>query len=220
MTSVSTCVPDLKKRETIVEQAIRTFAEFGYRNTNVQMIADRSGVGKGTVYRYFGNKEELFWALLLEIHQGVVAEVLSVIDNTDGALNRLRKMCLAYVGFFDSHPDYVQVIVESRAQFHGDRPESHKVFQKQIFDQIAETIRQGVVDGEIPAVDIPMTLVLLSDMLFGLIVFSTDLEYLGKDWTLMGVAEHGLDVFLAGLQKRAIGNSVIETATEFKGREG
>ena len=29
--------------------------------TDVQEIADRAGVGKGTVYRYFGDKQELFW---------------------------------------------------------------------------------------------------------------------------------------------------------------
>ena len=37
--------------------AIRQFARDGYAQTDVQLIADAVGVGKGTIYRTFGNKE-------------------------------------------------------------------------------------------------------------------------------------------------------------------
>ena len=49
---------DPDKRLAILEQAIHTFAEQGFRDADVQLIADRAGVGKGTVYRYFGNKKK------------------------------------------------------------------------------------------------------------------------------------------------------------------
>ena len=61
------CSEDPGKRQAILEQAIRTFAELGFRGADVQVIADRAGVGKGTVYRYFHSKEDLFWATTYEV---------------------------------------------------------------------------------------------------------------------------------------------------------
>ncbi|MEJ2190411.1 MAG: helix-turn-helix domain containing protein [Acidobacteriota bacterium] len=51
------------KRQCIVEAAAVVFAEGGFTNTRVADIADRAGIGKGTVYEYFASKEELLFAV-------------------------------------------------------------------------------------------------------------------------------------------------------------
>jgi AcrR family transcriptional regulator len=47
-----------RRREEILAAATRIFAQLGYRNTDVQIVADQLKVGKGTVYRYFPSKRE------------------------------------------------------------------------------------------------------------------------------------------------------------------
>src|ERR1700759_1494762 len=47
------------KRRIILDAALRTFAERGYYGTNIPDIAQAAGIGSGTVYRYFDNKEAL-----------------------------------------------------------------------------------------------------------------------------------------------------------------
>jgi TetR/AcrR family transcriptional regulator, repressor of fatR-cypB operon len=47
------------KRRKILDAALRVFAERGYDGTNVPEIAKAAGVGTGTVYRYFEDKEAL-----------------------------------------------------------------------------------------------------------------------------------------------------------------
>ena len=49
-----------KKRTMILENAVKVFSQEGFEGTDVEEIARLSNVGKGTVYRYFGNKEQLF----------------------------------------------------------------------------------------------------------------------------------------------------------------
>ncbi len=49
-----------KKKQMILENAINVFSKEGFEGTDVEEIAKLSNVGKGTVYRYFGNKEQLF----------------------------------------------------------------------------------------------------------------------------------------------------------------
>src|SRR5689334_3642043 len=47
------------KRRIILDAALRVFAAKGYHGTTVPEVADASGVGTGTLYRYFANKEAL-----------------------------------------------------------------------------------------------------------------------------------------------------------------
>ncbi|HTR53979.1 MAG TPA: TetR/AcrR family transcriptional regulator [Kofleriaceae bacterium] len=47
------------KRRRILDAALRTFAERGYHGTAVPEVAAAAGVGTGTLYRYFANKEQL-----------------------------------------------------------------------------------------------------------------------------------------------------------------
>jgi AcrR family transcriptional regulator len=51
------------KRDAILEGALDLFAEHGFDATPVPMIAERAGVGAGTIYRYFESKEALVNAL-------------------------------------------------------------------------------------------------------------------------------------------------------------
>src|SRR5205085_8599211 len=51
-----------RRREEILAVATNEFARRGYPGTDLQTVADLLGVGKGTVYRYFESKEDLFLA--------------------------------------------------------------------------------------------------------------------------------------------------------------
>ena len=54
------------KREAIMQAALELFVERGFYGTAVPEIADRAGVGAGTIYRYFESKEALVNALYRE----------------------------------------------------------------------------------------------------------------------------------------------------------
>lgn len=47
------------RKKLIVEAAEKSFSEFGYKATTMDHVARRAGVGKGTIYTFFKNKEEL-----------------------------------------------------------------------------------------------------------------------------------------------------------------
>jgi len=51
------------KTGTILRAAAGVFAEQGYQSATMDAIADSAGIGKGTVYEYFRNKQELFFAV-------------------------------------------------------------------------------------------------------------------------------------------------------------
>jgi AcrR family transcriptional regulator len=49
-----------RRREEIAAIAERVFLERGFTETTMQLVAARAGASKETLYRHFGNKEELF----------------------------------------------------------------------------------------------------------------------------------------------------------------
>src|SRR5919112_6836079 len=53
----------IKAKERIVESALFTFSKYGYDRTRMEDIAEGAKVSKGTLYLYFKNKEELFFAI-------------------------------------------------------------------------------------------------------------------------------------------------------------
>jgi AcrR family transcriptional regulator len=55
--------PKDDKREAILDAALELFEERGFHGTAVPLVAERAGVGTGTLYRYFETKEALVNAL-------------------------------------------------------------------------------------------------------------------------------------------------------------
>jgi len=55
--------PPSPKRDAIMAAALELFAERGFHGTPVPLVAEKAGVGAGTIYRYFPSKEALVNAL-------------------------------------------------------------------------------------------------------------------------------------------------------------
>jgi AcrR family transcriptional regulator len=186
---------DPGKRQAILHHAIRTFAELGYRGTEVQVIADRAGVGKGTVYRYFGSKEDLFWATTYEVLLRLEQQVFAAMEGVEGACAKLRASAIAYVGFFEAHPECLEVFVQDRAEFRGTGPESHRQYHENLIRKIGEIMQQGIEAGELRPVDPRQTTIALGCVLYGTVVLGCRLESVA----VMEMAEHAVDIFLQGL---------------------
>lgn len=71
-------------RKSIIEAAKHIFTQAGYDKASLNMIANKLGKGKSTLYYYFKNKEEIFKAVLLieseSIWEHAKAEVLKYTD--------------------------------------------------------------------------------------------------------------------------------------------
>lgn len=58
-----------EKRRRILTAAIGEFANKGFDNANINVIASRAGVSVGSLYKYFNTKQDLF---LTAVHRGVL----------------------------------------------------------------------------------------------------------------------------------------------------
>ena len=55
---------DEKKQERIIDAALKEFAEYGYENASTNRIVKNCRISKGSLFKYFENKEELYFYLI------------------------------------------------------------------------------------------------------------------------------------------------------------
>lgn len=56
-----------ERRRQILDGARRVFAVRGYHDTNVSHICEGLGIGRGTLYQYFGSKRDVFVAIVEDL---------------------------------------------------------------------------------------------------------------------------------------------------------
>ena len=82
------------RQEEILETAVKLFARHGYADTDTQLLADEIGVGKGTLYRYFPSKEQLFLAaadrVMRKLRQHIDARIAGIADPLDQIATAVR----------------------------------------------------------------------------------------------------------------------------------
>jgi len=69
-------MPRNDKRDEILRAALEMIAENGFHGAPMAMIAEQAGVGAGTIYRYFENKDVLITELFREIESRIYPVLL------------------------------------------------------------------------------------------------------------------------------------------------
>jgi AcrR family transcriptional regulator len=106
-----------ERRRQITEAAAQLFAELGYADCEMDRVAARLKVAKGTLYLYFKSKEELFYACVDQAMVELQAAVNAAAETVDDSLQKIRAAIRAYLEFFDAHPQYVELFIQERANF-------------------------------------------------------------------------------------------------------
>jgi len=137
---------DENKRRLIVQTAARLFSEQPFHKVRLDDVADAAGVGKGTVYIYFKNKEELYYSLVfdgfIELVQKVQTEVSAPApDNA----TRLRMIVKQMVDHAVEHPQFFDVL---RTVPVPDPDTTWDAKRRECAALIEKVVRDGVASGE------------------------------------------------------------------------
>ncbi len=103
--------------EEILTQAARLFAELGYDKTDTTLLAESVGVGKGTIYRYFPSKRELFLAAADRVMRMLCQRIDVRIEQTADPLEQISSAIHEFLEFFAEYPGFVELLIQERALF-------------------------------------------------------------------------------------------------------
>ncbi|MBI4830802.1 MAG: TetR/AcrR family transcriptional regulator, partial [Candidatus Lindowbacteria bacterium] len=110
---------DVRKRERIFRNAAAEFARHGYHKANINSIAQRAGIAKGSIYLYFTDKLDLYCSTfkeaarlqthvydsIREMDLGPIAKIEKVLEKSLELFPRYRHMYKMYFDLTTSGDD-------------------------------------------------------------------------------------------------------------------
>jgi AcrR family transcriptional regulator len=120
-------------RERILDAALDVFSDKGFHMATVDEIAERAEVGKGTLYRYFSNKEGLFTELVRLRLEDLEIQAGKVLDGHDDVLTMIAKYVRVYFEFFDRNQRLYHLIAQESLEV-GDQV--HDLYFKKVMRRI------------------------------------------------------------------------------------
>ena len=211
-----------RRREQILDAAVVEFAKEGYASTEMQTLADAIGVGKGTLYRYFPSKQDLFLAAADRIMVRMRQSIDVAIQGIEDPFTRIGRAIRAFLEFFHARPERVELIMQERALF-KDRPKPTLIQHREVNvtrwrDLYRDLMKQGRI-REMPADRITDV---IGDLLYGTIFVN---YFAGSRKAPETQTEDILDVVFAGIlspaerrrQERAAGAAAAGKADARQG---
>ncbi len=92
------------KREEIVRASLELIAEQGFHGAPMAMIANRAGVGAGTIYRYFENKDVLITELYRELEERIYPAIQERYAAEKPIRERFLHLSTALLQYFIGNP--------------------------------------------------------------------------------------------------------------------
>lgn len=154
---------EFKRREQeILAAALTLFNRDDWQTMTVERIAQEAEIGKGTVYKHFDSKEEIYARLAREFHRTILHE-LQQIDPQLDVISRLKAMIRVYWERHMTGREYYRVVIYcARDDFRN----CVSAATRQAFDDLDRAyneivhpvIAQGIEQGIFPRKPIPLLL--------------------------------------------------------------
>jgi TetR/AcrR family transcriptional repressor of mexJK operon len=147
--------------EKIVEAAARLFGTQRFHEVRMDDVALAAEVGKGTLYRYFRDKEELFTGLLEHALDRFQERIRQEVAKATGARQRLEALVGAIISYFDEHPHLMNLIQRGELTHRGDRPFVWSYSRVGVLRLIADLFEEGQAQGEFAGRDTELAAMML-----------------------------------------------------------
>jgi TetR/AcrR family fatty acid metabolism transcriptional regulator len=185
------------KRERILRAAVDVFAEHGYFNAKVSQIAKSAGVADGTIYLYFGGKEDLLITIFREHTRNYLQALELRLANVQGAEERLR---VAVRHHLETLGRDRALAVVSQVELRHSLKFMSLFSQEEVADYlvvIRKIVERGQLDGAFRRNIHPQ---LVAKAIFGVLdEMVTSWMLSEKDYDLTAQAEQVADLMLTGL---------------------
>jgi AcrR family transcriptional regulator len=177
-------------REAILEAARQLFAEKGLA-AEIREIAERAGVGVGSLYRHFESREGLIRAVMQAAAEDLVQRLHVAATERDPKV-ALREMIHAAAGLFERFGVLTEVMLRGQT---NELPDHKTEAFPDLMDLTASVLQRGTEDGSFRSdLDVPVAIAALES-----IFESGMLLALASRRTYSRAADAVADFFLAAI---------------------
>jgi TetR/AcrR family transcriptional regulator len=162
------------KRERLLRQAARMFAERGLNQTDMAGLAERAGISKGSIYTYFDSKEAFYLHVCRDGLERSRRAIYGAMDKTWDIYRQVDHIFRQGARFVQSHPEYLILYINvSSAGMERFSEQISREVEHYTADHLKRLLRRDMAAGIVRAdLDVNMTAFMINSLY---IVFMTSL---------------------------------------------
>jgi AcrR family transcriptional regulator len=138
-----------RSQQAILAAAGEEFAAYGLGGARVDRIAERAGVNKRLIYYYFGNKEDLFLAVLEDAYLHI-REAERKLHLTDlPPADAVRKLTEFTWNYYLEHPEFLTLLNSENLHraTHLERSQRVREMNSPLIQTLGEILERGRLEG-------------------------------------------------------------------------
>ena len=153
---------EFQRRESDLLQAALALANRDdWQTVTIDQIAQKAEIGKGTVYKHFASKDDIYARLAIDFHR-LVLRRLRAIDSGP-AIDRLRQVLGVFWEVYSTHTEYQRVVEycerpDFKRSVGDDTRRQMQQLEASFATVIHEIVKQGITEGVLPNRPIPLLL--------------------------------------------------------------
>ncbi len=181
------------KQGEILAAASKIFAARQYHEVLCDEIAAEAGIGKGTIYRYFRTKEDLYFATILQGYEAINESLATAIAAEATPARRLERIARELFEYFWDRRYFYSLLYRNEQRFLAQEGRLQKN-REHLVKIVEQTIREGIESGVFRRVDTKTAAELFLGMIRAVNVFRRDsdrLDDLVKE--LIGLWTRGIE---------------------------
>jgi AcrR family transcriptional regulator len=159
----------IDRRQSIIEAATQSFSLFGYKATTMEQVAKAANVGKGTIYTFFDNKEELFDDIISTLIKEMKVAAEEVIDDRASLRENVHRSIYRILEFRKEHQLTIKLFQEEREFGTPKVLEVIRKVEEAILSFLKVKIDQALQKGEIKPCNSELTAFIMVKLYIALI---------------------------------------------------
>ena len=138
-----------RTRDAILAAATEEFSQNGLDGARVDRIARRAGVNKRMLYHYFGNKDDLFLAVLEAVYRDIRSHELELNLEALAPMDAMRELVEYTFDYYISNPHFIRLLNNENlyGARHLKRSGEIERLHSPLVSLLAGVLRKGEADG-------------------------------------------------------------------------
>ncbi len=157
-----------QSRLDILKAAEEHFAQKGFYGARVNEVADAAEINKRMIYEYFGDKEQLYEAVLKAVYKKMADAEAEVIEKNYHGVRLVEEVVSMYFDFLQANPGFVSILLwENLNRAQNIKHIAKESISRPTSEILREELRKGQKDGLFRQnLDVEQTVISLITMSF------------------------------------------------------
>ena len=150
-----------RRRVEILERAFELFAEEGFAGVTYQKIANRCGVSRTSIYKYFKDKDEIFVYAIKLATKNLSTTVKKVVEREDwSTVDKIRRVMRLTVKLLEENRVFLSVVLDYLTSLKSSGGDVRRKARRHTFGfrfLLTRLVADAVAKGQLRSVDAEQT---------------------------------------------------------------